>query len=138
MKILFTDPSTGRLAILVPNEELGWTAEQHAAHAIPAGVVWHEVADDAIPNTREWRGAWVHDGTAIVIDMTKAKAITADRLRRERKPLLEALDVEQLRELAQGRPVAVLEARKQRLRDLPQAVDQITTLDELSTLKAES
>ena len=70
----------------------------------------------------------------ITIDFTKAQDITKNRLRAERTPLLQALDVEQLRNLADPVVLADIEAKKQVLRDVTQQVDSLTTLDELKVL----
>jgi hypothetical protein len=73
---------------------------------------------------------------SITINMTKAKAITKDRLRAERTPLLQAQDVAFQRALESGADTTAIVAEKQRLRDITQLADQATTLDELKTLKA--
>lgn len=72
----------------------------------------------------------------ITIDMDKAKAITKDRLRAERAPLLAAQDVAFMRatETADGVTLAAVAAEKQRLRDITNLVDACTTLDELRGL----
>jgi hypothetical protein len=72
----------------------------------------------------------------ITINLTKAKAITKDRLRAERTPLLQAQDVAFQRALESGADTTAIVAEKQRLRDITQLADQATTLDELKTLKA--
>jgi len=72
----------------------------------------------------------------ITINITKAKAITKDRLREERTPLLQAQDVAFQRALESGADTTAIVAEKQRLRDITQLADQATTLDELKTLKA--
>jgi len=71
----------------------------------------------------------------ITINLDKAKAITKDRLRAERKPLLEAQDVAFARALETGADTAEIVAEKQRLRDVTKLADQTTTLDELKALK---
>jgi hypothetical protein len=72
----------------------------------------------------------------ISIDFDKAKAITKDRLRAERTPLLAAQDVAFMRatETADGVTLAAVAAEKQRLRDVTTLVDTCTTLDELRVL----
>jgi hypothetical protein len=70
----------------------------------------------------------------ITINFDKAKAITKDRLRMERKPLLEAQDVLFQRALENGANTAEIVAEKQRLRDITKLADQTTTLDELKNL----
>jgi hypothetical protein len=67
----------------------------------------------------------------ITINFNKAKDITKDRLRTERKPMLESLDVVQLRNLNNPEVLAEIEAKKQALRDATNQVDTMTTLDEL-------
>jgi hypothetical protein len=70
----------------------------------------------------------------IVINFDKAKAITKERLRAERKPLLEAQDVLFQRALEAGSNTSEIVAEKQRLRDITKLADQATTLDELKNL----
>jgi hypothetical protein len=71
----------------------------------------------------------------ITINLDKAKAITKDRLRAERTPLLQAQDVAFQRALEEGADTTAIVAEKQRLRDITALADQATTLDELKTLK---
>ena len=70
----------------------------------------------------------------ITINFDKAKAITKDRLRAERTPLLQAQDVAFQRALESGADTTAIVAEKQRLRDITQLADQATTLDELKEL----
>jgi hypothetical protein len=72
----------------------------------------------------------------ITINLTKAKAITKNRLRAERTPLLQAQDVAFQRALESGADTTAIVAEKQRLRDITQLADQATTLDELKALEA--
>ena len=72
----------------------------------------------------------------ITINLNKAKAITKDRLREERVSLLQAQDVAFQRALEAGSDTSSIVAEKQRLRDITQVVDTVTTLEELKTLKA--
>lgn len=71
----------------------------------------------------------------IVINIDKAKAITKDRLRAERQPLLQAQDVAFQRALETGEDTSAIVAEKQRLRDITKLADEATTLDELKELK---
>jgi len=70
----------------------------------------------------------------ITIDFGKAIVITQDRLRAERKPLLEAQDVLFQRALESGTDTKAIVAEKQRLRDITKI--SVTTLDELKGLSA--
>jgi hypothetical protein len=71
----------------------------------------------------------------ITINFDKAKAITKDRLRAERTPLLQAQDVAFQRALEEGKDTSAIVAEKQRLRDITTLADQATTLDELKALE---
>ena len=68
---------------------------------------------------------------AIQVNINKAKDITKDRLREERKPLLEAQDVAFQRALETGADTTAIVAEKQRLRDITNQVDSMTTFEEL-------
>jgi len=70
----------------------------------------------------------------ITINFDKAKAITKDRLRVERTPLLQAQDVAFQRALESGADTTAIVAEKQRLRDITQLADQATTLEQLKQL----
>jgi hypothetical protein len=72
---------------------------------------------------------------AIIIDINKAKNITKDRLRVERKPLLEAQDVAFQRALESGADTSAIVAEKQRLRDITKQVDVANTLEELKLME---
>jgi len=73
----------------------------------------------------------------ITIDFSKAQAITKDRLRAERAPLLAAQDVAFQRALETNGDMAAVVAEKQRLRDVTKLVDTCTTLDELRGLSCQ-
>ena len=69
----------------------------------------------------------------ITINLNKAKDITKDKLREERKPLLESLDVQFQRALETGADTSDIVAKKQALRDAPATVDNMTTVEELKS-----
>lgn len=70
----------------------------------------------------------------IKIDMSRAKEITKDRLRVERTPLLQALDIEMMKNLSDTAKLAEIEAEKQRLRDITLVVDTLETVEELKAV----
>ena len=72
----------------------------------------------------------------VSINMDKAKVITKDRLRVERKPLLEAQDVAFQRALESGSETTAIVTEKQRLRDITNAIDAMTTTDQLKAASA--
>ena len=67
----------------------------------------------------------------IKIDIAKAKDITKDRLRAERKPLLEEQDILFMKAQEAGEDTSAIVAEKQRLRDITNTVDSMTTVEEL-------
>ena len=71
---------------------------------------------------------------SITINFIKAQALTKDRLRAERKPLLEAQDVLFQRALETGKDATAIVKEKQRLRDVTKLVDAATTLDALKNM----
>ena len=74
----------------------------------------------------------------ITINIDKAKAITKDRLRAERAPLLASQDVAYQRALEAGAGTSAIVTEKQRLRDVTQLADAATSLDELKALKVQA
>ena len=68
------------------------------------------------------------------INITKAKEITKERLRQERKPLLEAQDILFMQAQESGSDTTAIVAEKQRLRDITNQVDSCKTTDELKAL----
>ena len=73
----------------------------------------------------------------MTINMTKAKAITKDRLRADRKPLLEAQDILFMRAQEAGTSTTAIVAEKQRLRDITKQVDSMNTTDQLKAATVE-
>jgi hypothetical protein len=67
----------------------------------------------------------------ITVNLNKAKEITKDRLREERKPQLESLDIQMLRNFSNQELLNEIETKKQVLRDATKQVDEMTTVDEL-------
>ena len=74
---------------------------------------------------------------AIQVNINKAKDITKDRLREERKPLLEAQDVLYMRAQEAGEDTTAIVVEKQRLRDITNQVDTMTTVEELKGASCE-
>jgi uncharacterized protein YdaT len=72
---------------------------------------------------------------AIIVDINKAKDITKNRLRAERKSLLEAQDVLFQRALESNADTSAIVAEKQRLRDITTLVDTLNTIEELKALE---
>jgi hypothetical protein len=71
----------------------------------------------------------------INVDITKAKVITKDRLRVDRKPLLEAQDILFMKAQEAGTSTSAIVTEKQRLRDITNQVDSMTTTTQLKAAK---
>jgi|TARA_R100001460_G_scaffold107941_1_gene157656 hypothetical protein len=73
----------------------------------------------------------------ITVNFTKAQNITKDRLRLDRKSLLEAQDILFMKAQESGSDTSTILAEKQRLRDITKQVDSMTTLDQLKNASVE-
>jgi hypothetical protein len=67
----------------------------------------------------------------VSINITKAKDITKDRLRVERKPVLEAQDILFMQAQESGADTSDIVTEKQRLRDITNQVNSMTTTTQL-------
>ncbi len=65
------------------------------------------------------------------VNFSKAQDITKERLRADRTPLLEAQDILYMRAQEAGSDTSAIVTEKQRLRDITEQVDSMSTLDEL-------
>ena len=74
----------------------------------------------------------------ITINIDKAKEIKKDRLREERKPLLEQLDIDYMRAMEQGIETTNIVNEKQRLRDITNLVDTCSSVEELKSIICEN
>tara|TARA_Y100000310_G_scaffold21290_1_gene20580 strand:+ start:620 stop:847 length:228 start_codon:yes stop_codon:yes gene_type:complete len=72
------------------------------------------------------------------VNFSKAQDITKERLRIDRKPLLEEQDILYMKAQEAGSDTSAIVEEKQRLRDITNQVDDMTTLDELKTAKVEN
>lgn len=70
----------------------------------------------------------------ITVNLNKAKEVTKQRLRMERAPLLQKLDVDFQRALESGASTTAIVAEKQKLRDVTKLADQATSVDELKQI----
>ena len=71
----------------------------------------------------------------IIVNFEKAREITKERLRRDRKPLLEEQDILFMRAVETSADKSDIVTEKQRLRDITLLADSAVTLDELKALK---
>ena len=71
----------------------------------------------------------------ITVNFNKAKEIIKIRLRKEREPLLQALDVQFQRALETGADTSAIVTEKQRLRDITKLADEAQTLDDVKAIQ---
>jgi hypothetical protein len=127
--IIFTN-NNGGVSVCIPTGEI--PIEQVLTKDCPVGAII--VDADSLP-TYDFFSAWELNGTTVTVSLTKAKAITKDRLRAERAPLLQEQDVAFQRALESNSDTTAIVVEKQRLRDITKLADQATTLDELKAIK---
>ena len=73
----------------------------------------------------------------ITINLDKAKEITKDRLRADRKPLLEAQNILFMQAQETKSDTTAIVTEKQRLREITKDVDSCTTIKQLKALTVE-
>lgn len=140
-KIIYTNQE-GVLCIVNPAPSFMRTGETEAnfvariiAKDVPSSATNVRVVDaEDIPTDRTFRDAWAACPESVCrVDMQKAREIHRERLRRARKPKLEALDVETMRNLTNSAKLAEIEAKKQELRDATAypAIDSAATPEDL-------
>ena len=135
MKIIYKTPEN-TVSVIIPTSEWSGSMEELAQKDVPTGLKYKIVEDSVIPTDRTFRNAWeVDTDFKISENLTKAKDITKDRLRLERKPLLEAEDVKFMQAQETGADTKDIVAEKQRLRDITKKADTCKTTDELKALK---
>lgn len=132
--IIFTN-NQGGVSTCIPTGEISIEAvmEKDVPNGCGARIV--NLSDLPI-QYNDFYNAWEITDKEVVINLEKAKAITKDRLRAERTPLLQAQDVAFQRALESGADTSAIVAEKQRLRDITQLADTATTLEELKGLSA--
>lgn len=136
MRIIYKD-SDG-VKIIIPSPNYKGTLEQLAKKRVPEGLTYKIVSDDSIPADRYFRNAWDLKSGKITTDITKAKEIKKEIIRQERKPLLEALDIEVMKNIKDPVKIDEIESQKQKLRDITIEVDKLKTVDELKLFKIEA
>jgi len=121
----------GFVSVTIPTGEI--SIEEVLAKDCPDHAIIVNSAD--LPNEHhDFFNAWELADGQVTVNIDKATDITKNRLRLERKPLLEAQDVLFQRALEAGADTKVIVAEKQRLRDITKI--NATTLDELKGLSA--
>ncbi len=124
--------NNGGVAVCYPTGEI--PINQVLTKDCPAGaaIVDRSVLPDA---DSDFFNAWeLQPGNTIAVSIVKAREITKERLRTERRPLLEAQDILFQRALETGASTTAIVAEKQRLRDITLLADAANTLAELRAI----
>lgn len=136
MKVITYTNDNGITSIVIPTQdaldELG--IEGVAQKDVPQGKSYEVIQSSALPKDREFRNAWT-GYKEVKVDFDKAVDLTKERLRAERQPKLEALDVEVLKNINNTKKLEEIEAEKQKLRDITLEAEKAKTLDELKAIK---
>ena len=101
---------------------------------IPEGAEYKIIEDSELPKDRIFRNAWNYD---LKEDIPKSKEIWKEKLRADRKPILEKLDVDFMRAMEENDEVLMLDITKakQVLRDVTQLVDACKTIAGIKKVK---
>jgi len=92
------------------------------------------IDENDLPNENDFVDAWTIENDSVVISMDKAKSQKKDKLRVERKPLLEAQDILFMKALESKSDTSAIIAEKQRLRDITKKVDGCKTTKQLNSI----
>ena len=124
-KIVYRDGNS--VAVITPARSV-----DEAMKDIPEGVEYKIIDESELPKDRIFRNAWGYD---LKEDVAKSKEIWKEKLRVDRKPLLEAQDIAFIQALENGDDTAGIKTEKQRLRDVTNLVDDCTTITQIKKVK---
>ena len=135
-KVIIYNQENGIMAVCVPVENCGLTLEEIAAKDCPEGAKIIDSTDlDTLDN--DFRNAWVCDADMNpTVDITLAKDVWRDKIRRARKPKLEELDIQYMRKQEAGDDTSAIVATKNKLRDFPAKaeIESASTVEELKQI----
>ena len=142
-KIIYTQEN-GVIAVVHPSDQslLEMTIEQIAQKVVPVGISTYSIVEDSvIPTDRSFRNSWVGvgigtTGATITEDIDKAKEWHKTRIREARADKFTALDIEYQRATETSADTSAIVAKKQALRDAPDA-SGISTASNTTELKAQ-
>jgi hypothetical protein len=132
MKRIIYQNSEGGVSVIIPTGEL--PIEEVAAKDVPEGVAYEIVEDDAIPADRFFRNAWVANGAAVDVDLSKAKDIGHDIRRTLRTEEFKPYDEVIMKQIPGADAVAAEEARQQvrfKYALIQDAINVASTTDEI-------
>ena len=134
-QVIIHTNENGGVSVTVPTPEFleTHTIEDVKAKDTPDHSII--VEQDSLPNEdSDFFNSWELNDGVVTINLSKAKEQTKERLRYERKPLLEAQDVLFQRALEAGADTTAIVTEKNRLRDITKLADPCTTTAQLKSL----
>ena len=155
-KFIIYKQDDGGVMILWPTEDSlkSHTIEEIAKKDVPEGKPYKIINSNEVPQDPTFRDAWTVDeklltdgvgdkysmfaddpfhpdntekNKMITVDIEKAKELVKEKLRIDRKPLLEAQDALFMKAQESNSDTTAIVAEKQRLRDITNDVDAMTT-----------
>jgi len=134
VRILYKNPDGG-VSIVIPAPNCGLTLDEIIEKDVPNGVDYRIVDVSDISTDRTFRNAWEYGENGVIkTSFKKAVEVTKERLRSERKPLLEEQDVAFQIAMETGKNMDSVVSEKKRLRDITLKADKAKTLDELKAI----
>ncbi len=133
MKVIIWENKNGNVSVGTPAADI--SIEECLKHCPADAIV---VDAEILPNDHnDFFDAWQLKGGVVSVNLEKAKALTKNRLRAERAPLLAAQDVAFQRALETSADLTAIVTEKNRLRDITQLADSAQSLDELRAITVE-
>ena len=141
MKKVIYQQENGTVALIVPSDQ--YTLEQVIESAVPVGAAYLVIDDEDLPDGfMDFHSAVYANfddpiNITINVDINKAREITKDRIRQERKSLFEENDIALRDAMLSSNKVALKAAidKRDKLRDATKKVEELNTVNELRKVK---
>jgi len=112
-RIIWTEPN-GQVAVLYPIEAI-----ENCIKDVPSGLDYFIIEEDDIPKNTFFERAWKIVDGKIEMDITRAREVHRENIRRARLGKLMELDIEFQRALETSADTSAIVAKKKALRDAP-------------------
>lgn len=133
MQVIIFKNDKGGVSTCIPTGEI--PLEEVLAKDVPKNRDARIVEQTSLPyDYSDFYNAWEMTSSSVVVNKAKAVELTKQRLRIERKPLLEAQDIAFQKALETGSDTSEIVREKQRLRDITSLATEDKTLEELRSL----
>lgn len=134
-RIIFKN-NDGSIGVIIPAKNTSLSIEQIAAKDVPSGLSYKIVDASEVPPRDEYRNSWeVDNDFKVKHNMTKARELHKEKLRKLREPKLAALDIEYQKadEDGDNAKKKQISDKKKKLRDVTKhaAIDSAQNIAEL-------